>query len=278
MCLRPYADQNTHFWGDVEGSYRLLSHPAGVGARRCLRKYYAGPIVSRRIRTGDKLQDVQIALQMLFNVKRKIYVQWYNALWDTDLTIDSYQYIAKSDNMIINLPVTCLRARCHCDKHGVREQNLENVLLVWDCPKDLQVNGVFLIDQLNRRPSKLFCEQSRHRTSTHGLNTSFRQGFTRPCREDYGIVQRVIERTRRSRSLNAVTIATTTDQSDDPVAALAISMGVPFTRGSVHDVLDRYYQAARAQHADIIVRITADCRDRSRVDRSGGQHTARWRL
>ena len=73
------------------------------------------------------------------------------------------------------------------------------------------------------------------------------------------MIQHVIERTRRARSLDSVTIATTTDPTDDPVAAFAFSMGVPCTRGSLHDVLDRYYQAAKTHSADTIVRITADC-------------------
>jgi spore coat polysaccharide biosynthesis protein SpsF len=73
------------------------------------------------------------------------------------------------------------------------------------------------------------------------------------------MMEHVIERTKRARTLDTVTIATTTDPSDDPVAAFAISTGVPFTRGSLHDVLDRYYQAAKTHEADVIVRITADC-------------------
>lgn len=73
------------------------------------------------------------------------------------------------------------------------------------------------------------------------------------------MIQHVIERTRRARSLDSVTVATTTDASDDPVAAFAATLDVPCTRGSLHNVLDRYYQAAQTHHADVIVRITADC-------------------
>jgi spore coat polysaccharide biosynthesis protein SpsF len=73
------------------------------------------------------------------------------------------------------------------------------------------------------------------------------------------MIQRVIERARHARTLDAVTVATTTNTSDDPIAAFSVSMDVPCTRGSLHDVLDRYYRAARAHNADIVVRITADC-------------------
>jgi spore coat polysaccharide biosynthesis protein SpsF len=73
------------------------------------------------------------------------------------------------------------------------------------------------------------------------------------------MIEHVIERTRRARTLDAVTVATTTDPSDDPIAAFAVSLGIPYTRGSLHDVLDRYYQAAKTHEADVIVRITADC-------------------
>jgi len=73
------------------------------------------------------------------------------------------------------------------------------------------------------------------------------------------MIQRVIERARLARLLDAVAVATTVDVSDDAVAAFASSMQVACTRGSLHDVLDRYFQAARVHEADIIVRITADC-------------------
>ena len=73
------------------------------------------------------------------------------------------------------------------------------------------------------------------------------------------MIRHVIERCQQARSLDSVIVATTTDPSDEAVAAFAASMNIPHTRGSLHDVLDRYYQAAKTQRADVIVRITADC-------------------
>ena len=69
----------------------------------------------------------------------------------------------------------------------------------------------------------------------------------------------VVERTRRATCLNNVIIATTNDSADDSITAFCVEQSYPYTRGSVHDVLDRYYQTARAFNANIIVRITADC-------------------
>ncbi len=73
------------------------------------------------------------------------------------------------------------------------------------------------------------------------------------------MLRRVYNRTIRARLLHDVLLATTTDASDDPVAAYCQTNGIPFTRGSLYDVLDRYYQAARKTMAEIVVRITADC-------------------
>jgi len=73
------------------------------------------------------------------------------------------------------------------------------------------------------------------------------------------MLTRVYTRTSRARTLNEVIFATTTDASDDPVAEYCDFSGIPFTRGSQFDVLDRYYQAAFEAKADVVVRITADC-------------------
>lgn len=73
------------------------------------------------------------------------------------------------------------------------------------------------------------------------------------------MLQRVFIRTSRSASVSQTLFATTTDPSDDPVAEYCDFSGIPYTRGSLYDVLDRYYQAAKQVKADYIVRITADC-------------------
>ncbi len=73
------------------------------------------------------------------------------------------------------------------------------------------------------------------------------------------MLQWVVERTRRAQTVNQVIVATTIDPSDDPVAEFCRSHGIIFSRGSVNDVLDRYYQAAKQYRADVVVRITADC-------------------
>ena len=73
------------------------------------------------------------------------------------------------------------------------------------------------------------------------------------------MIEQVIQRTQRAETLDSVLVATTTDEADYPIAEFCVSLGIPCTRGSLHDVLDRYYQAAKLHAADIIVRITADC-------------------
>lgn len=69
----------------------------------------------------------------------------------------------------------------------------------------------------------------------------------------------VVQRTQRARSVQQVVVATTTEESDNPVAEYCLAHDIPCYRGSMHDVLDRYYQAAKIHQAQVIVRITADC-------------------
>ncbi|MBI2758571.1 MAG: glycosyltransferase family protein [Chloroflexi bacterium] len=73
------------------------------------------------------------------------------------------------------------------------------------------------------------------------------------------MLQRVFVRTSRAATVTETIFATTTDSTDDPVAEYCGFSGIPFTRGSLYDVLDRYYQTAKQAKADVVVRVTADC-------------------
>jgi len=73
------------------------------------------------------------------------------------------------------------------------------------------------------------------------------------------MLARVVRRTQRAASLDEVIVATTVETDDEVIVAECRRLSVPVFRGDKEDVLDRYYQAAQAYHAAIIVRITSDC-------------------
>ncbi len=68
-----------------------------------------------------------------------------------------------------------------------------------------------------------------------------------------------VTRTRACPAIDEVVVATTTEPGDDVLVAACRAAGWRWFRGSEHDVLDRYYQAAREAGADAVVRITSDC-------------------
>jgi spore coat polysaccharide biosynthesis protein SpsF len=73
------------------------------------------------------------------------------------------------------------------------------------------------------------------------------------------MLARVVRRTQQASLLNHVLVATTVKPADEAIVNECAQLNVPIFRGSEEDVLDRYYQAAQAHHADAIVRITSDC-------------------
>lgn len=68
-----------------------------------------------------------------------------------------------------------------------------------------------------------------------------------------------IERLRRVTRADEIILATTTDSLDDVLVDFAKNSGIKFFRGSERDVLSRYYECAKENKFDIVVRITADC-------------------
>lgn len=73
------------------------------------------------------------------------------------------------------------------------------------------------------------------------------------------MLEHVVERVRRARRVDEVVVATSVDPEDDQVALFCVRKGILYSRGPNQDVLERYVEAAHEHHADVIVRITADC-------------------
>ncbi|WP_123041908.1 cytidylyltransferase domain-containing protein [Cohnella candidum] len=73
------------------------------------------------------------------------------------------------------------------------------------------------------------------------------------------VIQWIYERLSKCRNLDQIVVATGESAADDEFAETLKRLGIPVFRGSEHDVLDRYYRAARAIRADAVVRITGDC-------------------
>jgi spore coat polysaccharide biosynthesis protein SpsF len=73
------------------------------------------------------------------------------------------------------------------------------------------------------------------------------------------LLQHQLERVKRAATPDGIVVATTNAERDTPIAAIAKACGAAVYRGSEQDVLDRFYRAAQAARADVIVRITADC-------------------
>ncbi|ARJ68153.1 hypothetical protein WV31_13155 [Magnetospirillum sp. ME-1] len=72
------------------------------------------------------------------------------------------------------------------------------------------------------------------------------------------LLEWVLTRLRRARSLDRVVLATSQFERDDPLAKLAENLGVAVFRGSEYDVLGRFAAAAQAFEATTVVRICAD--------------------
>ena len=82
-----------------------------------------------------------------------------------------------------------------------------------------------------------------------------------PIIDGKGALELMIERVKRACRIDHIMVATTVDKSDDDLAALCDRLNVACFRGSIEDVLDRFYQAACSidNNFDGVVRLTGDC-------------------
>ena len=68
-----------------------------------------------------------------------------------------------------------------------------------------------------------------------------------------------LHRLKECPGVDEIAIATTENAADEPIGDLASQYKVRCFRGSEADVLGRFVGAAREAHAELVVRITADC-------------------
>lgn len=73
------------------------------------------------------------------------------------------------------------------------------------------------------------------------------------------MLARQIERLRRVRKIDRLIVATSSDARDAGLAELCADADIACFRGSLDDVLDRFYQAAVHYQAYHVVRLTGDC-------------------
>jgi spore coat polysaccharide biosynthesis protein SpsF len=73
------------------------------------------------------------------------------------------------------------------------------------------------------------------------------------------MLSRQIERLLQSNSIDRLVVATSDEPADEVLERLCAEMGVACYRGSINDVLDRFYRAALPLNPEHVVRITGDC-------------------
>ncbi len=73
------------------------------------------------------------------------------------------------------------------------------------------------------------------------------------------VLSRIVDRVRRSTRVDDVVVATTHEAADDAIVEECRRCNVRVVRGSEHDVLARFHQAAIVARATEIIRVTADC-------------------
>lgn len=73
------------------------------------------------------------------------------------------------------------------------------------------------------------------------------------------MLMRQVERIKKSKLIDKFVVATSTDPADNPIEQLCKDNGINCFRGSLDDVLDRFYQAAKLYNPIHIVRLTGDC-------------------
>ncbi len=78
-----------------------------------------------------------------------------------------------------------------------------------------------------------------------------------------------LKRVQRSRLITKLKVATTIELGADKIVSICDKLGIEVYKGSISNVLDRFYQTALLEKPDWVVRLTSDCPliDPSEIDR-----------
>ena len=68
-----------------------------------------------------------------------------------------------------------------------------------------------------------------------------------------------LARISKSKAISKVVVATSENESDNELAKIVYEAGFPLFRGSLNDVLKRYWDCAKDESCEAIVRLTGDC-------------------
>ena len=95
-----------------------------------------------------------------------------------------------------------------------------------------------------------------------------------PYDSDICVLQQVIRRVSNSKLIDEVIVATSDSEEDKKIVDIAKIEEVPYFRGDLHNVLDRFYKAASNFDLDLIVRVTSDnpCIDSNVIDTAIQNH------
>lgn len=77
---------------------------------------------------------------------------------------------------------------------------------------------------------------------------------------DFTLIRFIFNQVTRSKLIENIIVVTSTDISDDELCQELDEHSIPYFRGSLEDVLDRFYRALDVgQYPDYVVRVTGDC-------------------
>lgn len=72
-------------------------------------------------------------------------------------------------------------------------------------------------------------------------------------------ILRIVDRLKKARTVDEIIVATSLDESDDPLFELLCNKKIECFRGDLDDVLSRFIGVLTKSDAEVVIRITADC-------------------